>query len=286
MKSILLILLAVFPFICFGQSQDNKLARLQTKRDSLMNNIISIKNQIAEIDKEIEIIAAGGHNINLVDPPDARKIMLAKTPEILPPSTLKEALKTIKIHSVSEIIDKEISLMTNDLLKDIGNKTSENKKIATSVITMDATLRTNPARGDNVITIIKKGENVDVLSIENDYYKISYKNSVGYISDFYLNDPALRQIAEKQKKEVIELERNKRYQDLVKIFGTISANRIINHETWIGMTTFEAIASLGLPKDVNKTEGTFGIHEQWVYGEIPYTKYLYFENGKLTIIQY
>lgn len=286
MKNILLILLAVLPFICFGQSQDYKLAQLQIKRESLMSDLTSIKNQIAEIDKEIDLLKNTG-NVTVENEKIATSVVTKdatlRTNPIAGENVLTKIEKGEKVDVLS--IEEDYYKLSYKNSENIGNRTVENKVIATSVITMDATLRTNPVAGDKVITIIKKGEKVDVLSIEKDYYKISYENSVGYVSDLYLNDPALRQIAEKQKREAIELERNTRYQDLVKIFGTISANRILNHETWIGMTSYEAMASIGLPKNVNKTEGTFGIHEQWVYGEIPYTKYLYFENGKLTIIQ-
>jgi len=50
----------------------------------------------------MEIAAAGGHNIILIDPPGSGKTMLAKRlPSILPPMTMKEALETTKIHSVA-----------------------------------------------------------------------------------------------------------------------------------------------------------------------------------------
>jgi hypothetical protein len=39
--------------------------------------------------------------------------------------------------------------------------------------------------------------------------------------------------------------------------------------------------SWGEPNNINKTSGSFGVHEQWVYKD----QYLYFENGKLTTIQ-
>lgn len=49
----------------------------------------------------------------------------------------------------------------------------------------------------------------------------------------------------------------------------------------IGMTKQEARLSWGEPSDINKTSGSWGTHEQWVYSG----SYLYFENGKLTSIQ-
>lgn len=48
----------------------------------------------------------------------------------------------------------------------------------------------------------------------------------------------------------------------------------------IAMTTAQVTASWGLPKQINRSGGKWGLHEQWVYGE--HGTYLYFENGKLT----
>jgi len=65
------------------------------------------------VKRALEIAAAGGHNIIMIGPPGSGKTMLAKRiPSILPPFTLKEALETTKIHSVSGRIDKDTSLMT------------------------------------------------------------------------------------------------------------------------------------------------------------------------------
>jgi len=60
----------------------------------------------------------------------------------------------------------------------------------------------------------------------------------------------------------------------------------------IGMTKEQVIATLGRPYDINRTVGSWGLREQWIYkvydpkgyptcSFVP-TKYLYFENGKLT----
>ena len=62
-------------------------------------------------------------------------------------------------------------------------------------------------------------------------------------------------------------------------------------ETWslikeqrvrIGWGKEKCIMSWGIPKDINKTIGAWGVHEQWVYG---LSSYLYFENGVLSAIQ-
>lgn len=60
----------------------------------------------------MEIAAAGGHNIILIESPGAGKTMLAKRlPSILPPMTLQEALETTKIHSVAGRIKDNVGLL-------------------------------------------------------------------------------------------------------------------------------------------------------------------------------
>jgi len=50
----------------------------------------------------------------------------------------------------------------------------------------------------------------------------------------------------------------------------------------IGMTAEQCRASWGRPQDINRTTGSYGVHEQWCYGG---HNYLYFEDGILTSIQ-
>ncbi len=65
------------------------------------------------IKRALEIAAAGGHNAILIGPPGAGKTMLARRmPTILPPLTLKEALETTKIHSVSGLLPAGSALIT------------------------------------------------------------------------------------------------------------------------------------------------------------------------------
>ena len=60
------------------------------------------------------------------------------------------------------------------------------------------------------------------------------------------------------------------------IISLIKAQRII-----IGMTKEQILLSWGKPDKINRTVGSWGVHEQWIYGD----KYLYLENDKLTSFQ-
>ena len=58
-------------------------------------------------------------------------------------------------------------------------------------------------------------------------------------------------------------------------------NAIKQEEVVLGMTRDEVKLSWGEPKDINRTVGNWGVHEQWVYDGT----YLYFKNGVLTSFQ-
>lgn len=72
-------------------------------------------------------------------------------------------------------------------------------------------------------------------------------------------------------------------------------NAILSGRLFLGMTESAVIASWDEPERKNRTIGSWGVHEQWVYGYrriylrgpssfVP-RQYLYFENGKLTSMQ-
>lgn len=75
--------------------------------------------------------------------------------------------------------------------------------------------------------------------------------------------------------------RAKRKAELTRKFGASNANLILEGKVRIGMTKAMCEESWGYPDDINKSIGSWGTHEQWVYGN----SYLYFEENKLTAIQ-
>lgn len=73
----------------------------------------------------------------------------------------------------------------------------------------------------------------------------------------------------------------KRKLALTKKYGSANANLILDGKVRIGMTKAMCRESWGVPYDINKSIGSWGTHEQWVYGN----SYLYFEENILTAIQ-
>jgi len=57
------------------------------------------------------------------------------------------------------------------------------------------------------------------------------------------------------------------------------AEAINKRSVLIGMTPAMARAAWGRPEDINRSVGSYGVHEQWCYGN---GCYLYFEDGILT----
>jgi len=70
-----------------------------------------VKGQ-AHAKRALEVAAAGGHNIIMIDPPDSGKTMLARRlPTIIPEMTLDEALETTKIHSIAGLLGPGTALV-------------------------------------------------------------------------------------------------------------------------------------------------------------------------------
>jgi hypothetical protein len=97
-------------------------------------------------------------------------------------------------------------------------------------------------------------------------------------------DAEAKRLVEEAKILDVEFKKKEeqRRADLIKKYGSTIGGKIIAGKIWIGMTDAMAKESWGYPDDINRTVGSFGVHEQWVY---PNDVYLYFEDGILTTFQ-
>lgn len=65
-------------------------------------------------------------------------------------------------------------------------------------------------------------------------------------------------------------------------WSVADCRKIAEQAIWIGMTDDMAKASRGICLDINRSVGSWGVHEQWVYRQkYRPTWYLYFEDGFL-----
>jgi hypothetical protein len=71
--------------------------------------------------------------------------------------------------------------------------------------------------------------------------------------------------------------KEKRLKRLTKEYGKRYAKYIFDGIICLGMSKKMVIEAKGEPDKVNRSVGSWGVHEQWVYNEM----YLYFENNKL-----
>lgn len=99
--------------------------------------------------------------------------------------------------------------------------------------------------------------------------------------DAYVKAEAKRKANEAKRKEEAEKARIEREQRIRAQYDKRYADLILAGKVCIGMTSTMCREAWGYPSDINRTTGSWGVHEQWVYGY----RYLYFENGILTTIQ-
>lgn len=160
--------------------------------------------------------------------------------------------------------------------------------------------------GNEMLTLLKKGSTVKVLGQNENNYKVIYNDVTGWVlktallSEIEYNKKLEKEktiaIAENQKQKeqqkaestanqanikTQEEAQTKRKAELIRKYGATDAQRISNGKIWLGMSDEMARASWGAPENINRTVGSWGVHEQWIYGDT----YVYFENGKLTVWQ-
>ena len=209
----------------------------------------------------------------------------------------KELIKEIELKKDSlQKVQKLISETENLLVvENIKQKTGG--LFIEVEITKDGKIRSEPTPlSKNYVALVTIGDKVTLTDYESGYWIVKKDNKVGYLSDLYFNvTPEIEAFKErlsqldKERKEfeltekarLEKLNEEKQKQKIIDKYGKEVGNKLINGYYWIGMTDDMAEISLGKPIKINKTVGSWGVHEQWIY----YNKYLYFENGVLSSYQ-
>ncbi|MEN5306769.1 hypothetical protein ABE425_04595 [Chryseobacterium cucumeris] len=148
-----------------------------------------------------------------------------------------------------------------------------------------AVIRDSPLPTGKIIDVLEVKTNAVGYDLDEDYLKVKYNNKIGFINSLWIEaNPNFVDYITLKKTEIkskYELESKQKEAYYIKKFGKKKYEDLISGKYWIGMTAEMALLSLGTPKKINESVGSWGTHQQWVYDN----RYLYFENGILKSYQ-
>jgi len=115
--------------------------------------------------------------------------------------------------------------------------------------------------------LISEKEKAEKLKIENKMQAEKKKKD---------QQNAIAKRIQAEKEEKIEIE--KRKNSLFEKYGSEVGLKVFEKQIWIGMTKAMLIDSWGNPSDVNRSVGSWGVHEQCVF----YGRFVYVQNEIVT----
>lgn len=202
-------------------------------------------------------------------------------------------LKIEILNDSLKIINSQISKLKSQNLQ---YKASENELI--THCTGKGNLKLNPISISDIICPVPAGTKLVIKDYSSQYFGVRMDTLYGYIHEMWIekNDQIKEFIKLKEKEEadkkalarqnqILELEKGREEEEkyLIKRYGEATYLKIIMHKYWIGMSSDIALLSLGYPDSINRSVGSWGVHEQWVFNSK--ALYLYFENEKLSSYQ-
>ena len=208
--------------------------------------------------------------------------------------------------SILENLKKELSseiIVLNDSIKKIELQINAIKSKEIQQMISDSTLRAIARKNARLknkdyeqISALIEDKEIIILDYGNDYFSVCIDSICGIMHEVWINkndkirkfikakddeQKALKKLVREQKYKKEEDELAALENKYKKKYGEKFYNKLKEGKFWIGMTKEMAIIALGEPDDINKTVGSWGVHEQWIYNKL----YIYFENGKLTSYQ-
>ena len=208
--------------------------------------------------------------------------------------------------SILENLKKELSaeiIVLNDSIKKIELQINAIKSKEIQQMISDSTLRAIARKNARLknkdyeqISALIEDKEIIILDYGNDYFSVCIDSICGIMHEVWINkndkirkfikakddeQKALKKLVREQKYKKEEDELAALENKYKKKYGEKFYNELKEGKFWIGMTKEMAIIALGEPDDINKTVGSWGVHEQWIYNKL----YIYFKNGKLTSYQ-
>ena len=171
---------------------------------------------------------------------------------------------------------------------------------------LNANVRQEPSTRSEILTTVEMGEVLYVQNRNNQWLEVKFDNPLylrnqvariaagrpytryessqdfensyyeGWVHESSVSTNKVLKLTPDGRRQYIFIQKNK----------TISENfkkAILKGQIILGMTEAMVTATWGQPGDINRSVGSYGVHEQWVYGDTTTERYfLYFENGVLT----
>jgi len=198
----------------------------------------------------------------------------------------------IELNKGIQLIENEIKLL--NAKKIIAIKDQEFARGVSLFTKQDVKIYLERASYSKVTGTLAKNTMIMAYDKALGYYMIEHDSLMGFVS--FMDVETLDQRSERaeedklrtgrialaqkrslEQKQEDEAKRQKRREQLTDKYGETLAQRIINGEIWLGMTAQMVIDSWGYPAKNNKSVGSWGVNEQWIFP----SAYLYLKNGIL-----
>jgi predicted nuclease with TOPRIM domain len=209
---------------------------------------------------------------------------------------LKEnkSLLESKIESLEDslkVVKQEINKLESENIRQLAQDST-----LIGIVKNNAKLKEEPSPLGDLIATLNEEDTVYILDYTDNYFGVCSENYCGYMNELWIkknnqisqfikvkNTEAyeLEKLKEEQEKKAIAAEQAKLDKKYREKYGPETYKKLKSGYYWLEMTKEMAIISLGYPLDINKTVGSWGVREQWVYDDI----YLYFKNGYLSSFQ-
>ena len=212
-----------------------------------------------------------------------------------------------------ENLKEEIAILNdslNEIELEINRIKAENilknikQKPILGIAKIDAKLKDKPDLNGEIIIQLKEETPIQIIDLIGGYFQVCINENCGYMSEIWVkrNDDLrtfIKVIEEKENYQKIK-EKEKRVQEakiesqrkkiaskeldekMLKKYGQKTFGQMKQGYYWVGMNREMLEYSLGEPDDINKSVGSWGTNEQWVYGN---GLYIYLENDKVTSYQ-